>query len=70
MHDSLTYNAYVSYRLPTKNRFFRNTTLRLGVVNLLDESPPLSSDSRGYDPAVYNQLARGRTWSVQVTKEL
>ncbi len=70
VHDSLTYNAYVSYRLPTKNRFFRNTTLRLGVVNLLDESPPLSSDSRGYDPAVYNQLARGRTWSVQVTKEL
>ena len=70
VHDSLTYNAYVSYRLRTNNRYFRNTTVRLGVVNLLDEAPPLSSDSRGYDPAVYNQLARGQTWSVQVTKEL
>jgi outer membrane receptor protein involved in Fe transport len=69
VHDSLTWNAYVSYRLRTKNPYLRHTTVRLGVVNLLNEAPPLSSDSRGYDPAVYGQLARGRTWSVQVTKE-
>ena len=69
VHDSLTYNAYVTYRLGAKHRYLQDTTLRLGVTNLLDAKPPLSSDSRGYDPAVYNTLARGRAWSVQLTKE-
>jgi iron complex outermembrane receptor protein len=65
--DTTTYNAYLSWRLRTAN-VFDDTTLRLGVVNLLGTEPPLSSDSRGYDASVYNRLARGRSWSVQVTK--
>ena len=69
VHDSLTYNAYVSYRFRGQNRWMRDTTVRLGMVNLLDAEPPLSSDSRGYDPAVYGNLARGRAWSAQVTRE-
>lgn len=70
VHDSLTYNAYVSYRIKAKNRYLNDTAIRVGVVNLLNAKPPLSSDSHGYDPAVYNNLARGLAWSVQVTKEL
>ncbi|MFI5358302.1 MAG: TonB-dependent receptor domain-containing protein, partial [Opitutales bacterium] len=70
VYDSLTYNAYVSYRIPAQNRYLDNTAIRLGAVNLLNAKPPLSSDARGYDPAVYNNLARGLAWSVQLTKEL
>jgi outer membrane receptor protein involved in Fe transport len=44
--------------------------VRLGVNNLFDAEPPLSSDSRGYDPGIHNPLARGQTWSVQVTRKL
>ena len=44
--------------------------IRLGVNNLFDAKPPLSADSRGYEPALYNVMARGLTWSVQVTKKL
>ncbi|MDB6165548.1 MAG: hypothetical protein JWQ83_688 [Lacunisphaera sp.] len=68
--DSISYNANVSYRLRTKNKWTNDTTIRLGVVNLLNAKPPLSSDSRGYDPAIYNLMARGLAWSVQLTKKL
>jgi hypothetical protein len=70
VHDTLTYNTYASYRLASKNRWLNGTTVRVGVVNVFNTKPPLSSDARGYDPAVYNNLARGRAWSLQVTKEL
>ncbi len=70
VHDSKSYNAYVTYRFAAQNKWLANTNLRLGVVNLFDAKPPLSSDSRGYDPAVYNTLARGRAYSVQLTKKL
>jgi outer membrane receptor protein involved in Fe transport len=68
--DSISYNTYVSYRIRAKGSWFNDTTLRVGVINLFEAVPPLSADSRGYDPGVYNQMARGRSWSVQVTKRL
>ena len=70
VHDTVTYNAYVSYRFRTANKWTNGTQVRLGVINLTDKKPPLSSDSRGYDPALYNQMARGLSWSVQITKKL
>ncbi len=39
------------------------------IVNLLNSKPPLSSDSRGYDPSQYNLMARGLSWSLQLTKK-
>ena len=68
--STVSYNAYVSYRIPTKNKWAKDTTVRVGVVNLTNVKPPLSSDSRGYDPALYNLMARGLAWSVQITKKL
>ena len=68
--DSLTYNANISYRLRTNNKWTNDTTIRLGVINLRNSRPPLSSDSRGYDPAIYNLMARGQSWSLQLTKKL
>ncbi len=67
--DSLSYNTSVSYRFRAKNKWIGDTTVRVGVVNLLDKEPPLSSDSRGYDPSVYNLMARGRTYSLQLTRQ-
>ena len=45
------------------------TSLTVGVNNLFDAKPPLSADSRGYEPSLYNVMARGLTWSAQVTKK-
>lgn len=70
IHDAKTYNVFLSYRTQTQNRWLNNTNIRLGVNNLFDAKPPLSADSRGYEPALYNVMARGLTWSVQVTKKL
>lgn len=65
--DSISYNAYFGYEFRGSRYGWLNaTSLRLGVVNLTDAEPPLSS--AGYDPAVYGSLARGRSWSVQVSK--
>lgn len=70
VRDTISANAYVNYRFDTKNKWLRGTSVRVGLVNAFDKIPPLSSDSRGYDPALYNLMARGRSWSVQVTKKL
>ena len=67
--DSISYNTSVAYRFRAKNKWVGDTTVRVGVVNLLDKEPPLSSDSRGYDPSVYNLMARGRTYSLQLTRQ-
>ncbi len=69
VHDTKSYNVYASYRIVSRNTYLNKTDIRLGVNNLFDAKPPLSSDSRGYDPAVYNTMARGLTWSAQVTKK-
>lgn len=67
--EAVSYNAYLSYRIH-EAAFLKNLTIRLGIVNVFNTEPPLSSDSRGYDASTYNRLARGRSWSVQVTKRL
>lgn len=69
VHDSKSYNVFLSYRFSAQNRYLNNTDLRLGVNNVFDAKPPLSSDSRGYDPAVYNTMARGLSWSVQLGRK-
>ncbi|MDP2138307.1 MAG: TonB-dependent receptor [Candidatus Didemnitutus sp.] len=70
VRDSISTNAFVSYRLQTKNKWTNDTTIRVGAVNIFDRIPPLSSDSRGYDTSVYNLMARGLSWSLQVSKKL
>ncbi|MDB6101531.1 MAG: btuB 3 [Gammaproteobacteria bacterium] len=66
--SSIQANAFVSYKLK-KPGAFDNTTFRLGVVNLTNEAPPLSSDPAGYDPSVYQSMAEGRAYSLRMTKD-
>lgn len=69
--DSINVNAHVGYRIRApKDSLLDGVSVRLGVINAFDRIPPLSSDSRGYDPSLYNQMARGRSWSLQVSKQL
>ncbi|MBI5771626.1 MAG: TonB-dependent receptor [Verrucomicrobia bacterium] len=70
VHDSNAYNLFVGYRVSAQNRWFNGTSLRVGVNNLFDLKPPVTADSRGYEVGLYNVIARGRTYSLQVTKKL
>jgi len=70
VHDSNTYNIFASYRVSAQNRWLNGMSFRFGVNNLFDLKPPLSADSRGYEVGLYNVIARGRTFSLQVTKKL
>jgi outer membrane receptor protein involved in Fe transport len=51
------------------NRILDDGTIRLGVNNLTNRAPPLTSDTAGYDPTVYQSLAQGRVWSLAITKK-
>jgi iron complex outermembrane recepter protein len=66
--DTLTYNFSLAYAWRSGRGWLNDTTIRFGLNNVTDEVPPLSSDARGYPPAIYGNLAVGRTWSLEVTK--
>jgi outer membrane receptor protein involved in Fe transport len=42
--------------------------MRVGVINLLDTPPPLSSGATGFSSSNYQGLLVGRTWTMEVTK--
>ncbi|MFI5335369.1 MAG: TonB-dependent receptor domain-containing protein, partial [Opitutales bacterium] len=67
--DTITYNTFASYHFPASaNRWLRNTTVRVGIVNLTDKVPPLASGAFGYSTAVYGNLFAGRTWTLELTR--
>lgn len=68
--QTTSYNLHLSYRFAGGNRWLNDTSVRFGVNNLFNLEPPLSADSRGYEPSVHNSLARGRSFSLQLTKKL
>lgn len=65
-----TYNVFVSYRVDRSDArsWLRDTSLRVGVNNLFDTEPPLSDDNNTYETALYNTMAKGRLYSVTVTR--
>jgi hypothetical protein len=66
---AITCNAFVSYKFaPMENKLLANTEVRVGVNNLADKAPPLTSDTAGYNPSVYGDLLSGRTWSLEFTR--
>lgn len=70
VHDTNSYNIFGTYRFSSQNTWLKDTSVRVGVNNVLNATPPLSADSRGYEVSLYNVMARGRTYSLQVTKKL
>lgn len=69
--DTASYNTFVTYRLGTGDLrgWLRDTSVRVGVNNLFNREPPLSDDPNTYEPALYNTLAKGRSYSVTLTKK-
>ena len=60
--STITYNAYLSYsHRGSRESWLRDTSVRVGVINLFDKEPPLFNLTRGYDTTIYNALARGRS---------
>jgi len=67
--STLTFNLFVTHRFGADtHRWLRNSTVRVGVTNITAEDPPLSADPSGYQASVYNYLAVGRTWTLELTK--
>ena len=50
-------------------RWLRDTSVRVGVNNLFNTEPPLSNDNNTYEPALYNTMAKGRLYSLTVTRK-
>ncbi len=69
--DTQNYNAFLSYRLGKTDlrNGLRDISVRFGVNNLFNTAPPLSDDNNGYESALFNTLAKGRSYSVSITKK-
>jgi iron complex outermembrane receptor protein len=69
VHDNITYNAFASYRFTQQApKWLRASSMRVGVINLLNTPPPLSSGATGFSTTNYQGLLVGRTWTMEVTK--
>lgn len=69
--DTQTYNTYVTYRFSKDHRtWLQGSSVRLGMTNLFNTVPPLSDDNNGYETALYNTMAKGRMYSLTITKKL
>jgi len=67
--STITYHLSVGYRFgASASPWFRDTRLRVGVVNLSDQAPPLATGGFGYSPGVSQNLLAGRSWSLELTK--
>jgi len=67
--EVITYNAFVGHRFGAQApRWLRQTGVRLGVTNLTDREPPLTSGAIGYSPSVHGALFPGRIWTLELTR--
>jgi iron complex outermembrane receptor protein len=65
----VTYNLSLGYEFDgAGHALLQDTRVRLGVINVTDEEPPLAAESFGYDPSVSQSLLSGRSWNLQITK--
>jgi hypothetical protein len=47
----------------------RNSSVRVGVINLADRRPPLIPDAAGFSTSVHGSLLQGRTWTLEVSRQ-
>ncbi len=68
--DVVSFNSSVGYNFGSERGvWLKNTKLKLGVTNLTDREPPLTSGSSGFDSSVHASLFAGRTWTVDVSRK-
>ena len=68
-HNARDVSAYDIWDLQARYTGSRNTTIALGILNLMDRAPPFSNQTNtfqvGYDPSYANPL--GRTFYARLT---
>lgn len=68
--DQVQLNGGVGYHFTRDaSRWLRNTAFRLGVNNLLDTQPTLSTATTGYSGATGQSVWIGRAYSLQASRE-
>ena len=63
-----TASAYTQLRMPKNDSLFGGTELRLGVRNMFDKAPPITSSNYGFNGALHD--ATGRFIYVELSKTL
>lgn len=63
-----TFNLSVAHAFGEAAGWLRGTRVRLGINNVTNEEPPLSSGAFGYDAAVSQTLLAGCTFSLEVVR--
>jgi iron complex outermembrane recepter protein len=70
IRDVVSMNASIGYRFTDESsKWLNRTSVRLGVNNLTDKLPPLTSGSQGFSSSTHNYLFAGRTWTLDVTRQ-
>ncbi len=70
VRDVVSFNASAGYRFgKDAHRLLQRTAVKLGVVNLADKEPPLTSGAFGYSASVHAALFAGRTWTLELTRQ-
>lgn len=69
--DVAYFNAFGSYTFGSDaGLLLSDSTIRVGVNNLTDAEPPLSSGNFGFGfNTMHTMLVPGRTWTLQITKQ-
>lgn len=70
-YDQFQLNLGVSYNFgpAAKSFWLKDTTVRLGINNALDEEPSLQATAAGYSGATGSSLWVGRAYSLNVTRK-
>jgi outer membrane receptor protein involved in Fe transport len=68
--STTSYNLGVSHAFAHQaNAFIRDTTVRLGVINVFDLKPPLAPSNIGFDTSAYLQTAIGRQFTFEMSRQ-
>ena len=68
-NDQVQLNGSISYRFGSEARsWFKDTTVRVGINNLLDAQPTLSTSSTGYSGATGSSVWVGRAFTVDLRR--
>lgn len=69
--DVLYFNGFGSYSFDTDNAWLSDSNLKVGIINLTDEAPPVAAANfgYGYSVPVHSGLLQGRAFTLELTKK-
>jgi hypothetical protein len=69
--DVLYFNAFGSYAFESENMWLSGSNIKLGIINLSDEAPPVAAANfgYGYSVPVHSGLLQGRAFTLELVKK-